>query len=109
VAEDYLVSFETNRYSVPFTLIGQTVEVLRQGGRLAIRHRGQLVAEHPELPGKYQMRILPEHGPGASARTTRRPRPGGAVSSGRAMMPDLDVEIRDLAVYDTLGLAEVAR
>src|SRR5205814_301361 len=29
VAEDYLVSFETNRYSVPFTLIGQTVEVTR--------------------------------------------------------------------------------
>jgi len=31
VAEDYLVSFETNRYSVPFTLIGQPVEVLRRG------------------------------------------------------------------------------
>jgi hypothetical protein len=106
VAEDYLVSFETNRYSVPFTLIGQTVEVLRQGGRLAIRHRGQLVAEHPELPGKYQMRILPEHGPGASARTTRRPRPGGAGPGGRAAA-DPDVEIRDLAVYDTLGLVDV--
>ena len=34
VAEDYLVSFETNRYSVPFTLIGQPVEVLRRDGQL---------------------------------------------------------------------------
>src|SRR5712664_1660782 len=33
VADDYLVSFETNRYSVPFTLIGHTVEVTRRGGR----------------------------------------------------------------------------
>src|SRR5213592_2592266 len=56
VADDYLVSFETNRYSVPFTLIGQAVEVLRGAGRVAIFHRGTLVAEHPELPGKYQLR-----------------------------------------------------
>jgi hypothetical protein len=108
VAEDYLVSFETNRYSVPFTLIGQTVEVRRHGGRLAIRHRGQLVVEHPELTGKYQVRILPEPGPGACARTTRRPRPGGAVPRRRPA-PDPDVEIRDLAIYETLGLAEVLR
>jgi transposase len=108
VPEDYLVSFETNRYSVPFTLIGQTVEVLRHDGRLAICHRGQLVAEHDELAGKYQVRILPEHGPGASARTARRPRPGGAVPRRRPT-PDLDVEIRDLAVYETLGRAEVLR
>jgi hypothetical protein len=40
------VSFETNRYSVPFTLIGHTVEVTRRGGRLHITHRGQRVAEH---------------------------------------------------------------
>ena len=55
VAEDYLVSFETNRYSVPFTLIGQTVEVTRRGGRLQIARGGHLVAEHDELAGKYQV------------------------------------------------------
>jgi hypothetical protein len=31
VAEDYLVSVDTNRYSVPFTLIGQPVEIHRRG------------------------------------------------------------------------------
>jgi hypothetical protein len=36
VAEDYLVSFETNRYSVPFTLIGQTVEVQAREGQVEI-------------------------------------------------------------------------
>jgi transposase len=39
VADDYLVSFETNRYSVPFHLIGQTVECLRVGEEVHIFHR----------------------------------------------------------------------
>jgi transposase len=101
VADDYLVSFETNRYSVPFTLIRQTVEVHRSAGRLAMFHRGTLVAEHPELPGKYQVRILPEHGPGAIARTARRVR-SSRHGTSRAAPPFAEVEIRDLAVYDAL-------
>jgi transposase len=105
VPDDYLVSFETNRYSVPFTLIGQTVEIARRSGRLVITHRGQRIAEHEELPGKYHARILPEHGPGAIARTARRATAGPALSASRG--PDPDVEIRDLAVYETLSLAAV--
>jgi transposase len=101
VAEDYLVSFETNRYSVPFTLIGQTVEVARRAGRLHITHRGSLVAEHEELAGKYQLRVRPEHGPGAIARTARRIASSLSRAGGRAALPD--VEIRDLAIYEALG------
>jgi hypothetical protein len=94
VAEDYLVSFETNRYSVPFTLIGQAVEVLRGAGRIAIFHRETLVAEHPELPGKHQLRILSEHGPGAIARTARRVRSSRSVMS-KTSTPFAEVEVRD--------------
>ena len=46
VATDYLVSVDTNRYSMPFTLIGQPVEVRRRDGQLEMRHRGQVV-RHP--------------------------------------------------------------
>ncbi|MGH8587867.1 MAG: Mu transposase domain-containing protein, partial [Gammaproteobacteria bacterium] len=46
VASDYLVSVDTNRYSVPFMLIGQAVEVERRGGEIRIFHRGDLVAHH---------------------------------------------------------------
>jgi transposase len=102
VAEDYLVSFATNRYSVPFTLIGQTVEVARHAGRLQIFHRGTLVAEHPELSGKYQLRLLPEHGPGAIARTARRLR-STAAGVGRNGIVHAEVEIRDLTVYEQLA------
>lgn len=102
VAEDYLVNVDTHRYSVPFTLIGQTVEVLRRAGQLVIVHRGARVAEHPELRGRHQLRLLPEHGPGASARTARR------LQSTRPSRPTatpalLDVEVRDLALYAALA------
>jgi hypothetical protein len=99
VAEDYLVSFETNRYSVPFTLIGQPVEVRRRGGRLEIAHRGRVVAQHAVLPGKYQVAILPEHGPGALRRTTRQRL---STPSPRTASLCPEVEIRDLTLYDTL-------
>ncbi|MXZ69949.1 MAG: IS21 family transposase, partial [Acidobacteria bacterium] len=71
VATDYLVTVDTNRYSVPFTLIGQPVEVMRRDGFLQMRHRGQVVATHPVLGGRHQLRILPEHGPGPIARNAR--------------------------------------
>jgi transposase len=107
VADDYLVSFETNRYSVPFTLIGQTVEVTRRNGRLHLTHRGRLVAEHEALPGKYQVHILPEHGPGAIARTARRVHSSPfADRAARGALPE--VEIRDLGIYDTLSPTAVS-
>lgn len=49
VAEDYLVSFDTNRYSVLFQLIGQRVEVQRRGATVPIFHRDREVATHPVL------------------------------------------------------------
>jgi transposase len=100
VAEDYLVSLDTNRYSVPFTLIGQTVDVARRDGQVEILHRGTVVARHPELSGKHEMRILPEHGPGAIARAARKWCSTPASSSAS---PYPDVEIRDLTLYETLA------
>lgn len=104
VADDYLVSFRSNRYSVPFGLIGKTVEVVPVGDALRIEHSGVLVAEHPLLADKHQMRILPEHGPGPAARNGRK-RFGlaGAQTSSRWWGPP-EVEVRDLSIYE-----EVAR
>jgi transposase len=107
VADDYLVSLDTNRYSVPCALIGQTVEVRRRNGHILISHRGRLVADHAELSGKHQLRILPEHGPGAIARTARQrlSTPGPARAGGRGSgWPE--VEVRDPAIYETLIRAD---
>jgi transposase len=100
VASDYLVSFNTNRYSVPFHLIGQTVELQARCGQLEVYYRGRRIAEHPLLEGHHQLRILPEHGPVAIARNTRH-RYGLA---GTAAIPPYhsEVEVRDLTLYEQL-------
>lgn len=101
VAEDYLVSLDTNRYSVPFRLIGQRVEVQRRGETVHIFHRDREVATHPVLSGTHQFRILPEHGPGAMARITRQRR---STVSELAPRPGAlpEVEVRDLACDEAL-------
>lgn len=102
VAEDWLVSIEGNRYSVPYALIGKSVQVVRQGGSWVIRHRGVVVAEHPVLGGRAQLSVHPEHGPGAAARNARQ-RHGGRATQDRVQV-DLtrEVEVRDLEVYESL-------
>ncbi len=104
VAEDWLVSIDANRYSVPFTLIGKTVQVVRVGGSWQIRHRGRVVAEHAVLAGRAQLSVRPEHGPGAVARNARK-RLSTPPASPSSAAEARDVEVRDLALYDTLSEA----
>ena len=102
VSGDWLVSIDANRYSVPFRLIGKTVQVVREGDRWIIRHRGKVVAEHAVLAGRAQLSVRPEHGPGALARNARS---RYADTGGRPPMPEAvgrDVQVRDLTVYDQL-------
>jgi hypothetical protein len=108
VAEEYLVSYETNLYSVPFSLIGQTVELERRGALVILWHRGQPVAQHPLDPGRHQVHLLAEHGPGATARTQRRLNPSRG-HGGHCWTGPEEVEVRDLTLYEQLArLAEVA-
>ena len=103
VASDWLVSIDANRYSVPFKLIGKTVQVVREGEQWVIRHRDKVVAEHPVLEGRAQLSVRPEHGPGALPRNARQR--FGAADRPPSTAPSLvgrDVEVRDLAVYEQL-------
>jgi hypothetical protein len=107
VVEDYLVSRATNRYSGPFRLIGQRVEVQRRGDTGQIFHRDREVATHPVIPGSHQCRILPEHGPGAIARPARQRQstPHRSESVARTLP---EVEVRDRACYEALlGASDV--
>jgi len=108
VADDWLVAIDANRYSVPFRLIGQTVEVVREGGEFVIRHQGQVVATHPVLAGRAQLSVRPEHGPGAVARNLRH-RYGSRVPGAPQPPPQREVEVRDPMFYEQLlNLQEVA-
>lgn len=86
---------------MPFRLIGQRVEAQRRGDTVHIFHRDRDVATPPLLPGTHQFCILPEHGPGASARTARHRRSTWrAPASPPGVRPE--VEVRDLACYEAL-------
>jgi len=105
VASDWLVSIDTNRYSVPWRLIGATVEVFRVGGHWQICHRGAVVAEHAVREGRYGLVVNPEHGPGAIARNTRQRHADRVmldVQESDAGERFAVVEQRDLAIYEQM-------
>ena len=105
VASDWLVSIDTNRYSVPWRLIGATVEVVRVGDDWQIRHRGTVVAQHAVREGRYQLSVQPEHGPGAVARNARQRYADTAGLAAPQAAPGerfAVVEQRDLAIYEQM-------
>jgi transposase len=61
VQADCCVEVDTNAYSVPWRLIGETVRVVVASGRVSVLHRGQEVAVHPETAGRRQRLIEPAH------------------------------------------------
>jgi len=105
VADDWLISVDSNRYSVPFGLIGKTVQVTREGGDVVIRFRCKEVARHSLLPGRHQLNIKPEHGPGAVPRNSHR-RQSDVISIEpvlhHVVTPSDEVQVRDLLIYEQL-------
>ena len=76
--------------------------MVRVGERWQISHHGKVVAEHPVLAGRHELRVDPAHGPGAVSRNARS-RYGVPRRRRRRRQPALhDVEVRDLAVYEQL-------
>jgi len=61
VHKDCLVSFQANRYSVPFQYAGREVEVEAAGDQLQIFYGGELIAVHEITPLKGQMVMREEH------------------------------------------------
>lgn len=105
VADDFLVSLDSNRYSVPFALIGHTVEVERRDGQVRVHHRGRVVATHAELTGRHGLTVLPEHGPGPATRNARQRRATVSGVFAGVAREAIEVEQRDLAAYEMLALA----
>lgn len=103
VVRSSAIGISTNRYSVPFQLIGRVVEVVRRGEELHIRHGGEVVARHRVLSGSHEVRIDPAHGPGAVARTARQRRSTPPPAEVTAAHAAPIVEVRDLAIYDAVA------
>lgn len=83
VQSDCAIELDSNAYSVPWRLIGETVEVVVGGGRVSIRHRGDEVAAHSETAGRHQRVLDPAHLVGIG-----RPEPCGraAIREGYSVL-----------------------
>jgi hypothetical protein len=102
VAKDCMVSFETNRYSVPLRFVGKPVEVQAWNDRILIFQDSHLIVSHPRCDGKYRVQIDKEHYSGIFY--------GEETASVRMLAFDHrfsqngdEVEVRDLALYDRIA------
>ena len=89
VAKDCLVTFETNRYSVPFRYAGRQVEIQKETGEVRIYHAGQMIGLHRCCAGSHEMRIDEAHYAGIWDRQ-------------RPIQAPEEVQVRDLAFYESL-------
>lgn len=61
VRPDCAIDLDTNSYSVPWRLVGETVQVVVLGGRVIVRHAGEIVADHPVCGGRRQRVVDRDH------------------------------------------------
>jgi transposase len=99
VARDAYVSYRASRYSVPWTSVGQDVQIRESDGQLEIYRQAERIADHRVSAAKHQVITEPVHHEGIpSAGTAARRKPKIVL---RPAAPE--VEVRDLAVYDRIG------
>jgi len=94
VRSDCAIDLDTNNYSVPWRLVGETVQVVVLAGRVIIWHAGDVVADHPQCGGRRQRIIDQAHLAGLVG-----------ASPARATMPPVapPALLRPLAEYEAVA------
>ena len=98
VARDAYVSWESNRYSVPWAYAGASVWVREREGQVEVHHGGQRIAVHRCAAGKHQIVTVPDHHHGI---------PLGTRSPSTKILIHIQqtapiVEVRSLAAYESM-------
>jgi transposase len=105
------IRLDANDYSVPLILAGRRLGAKLDSTSVRIFDQGLLVAEHPRCSGYHQVLTLPGHQNRPWAvRTKLAPLPPRGMAPGLELprQATLQVEQRDLTVYDALVAEEVA-
>lgn len=103
VAHDSLVALETNRYSVPWQLVGESVEIAVIQHEVRIFHQGQLVATHALCTGRHQVIRNPEHYRGLFRTAAEPGVTGQPLPDSLWGLSIPEVEVRDLEVYEAVA------
>jgi transposase len=108
VSRDAYVSYQSNRYPVPWQAAGQEVTLRVASEQLEIRGDGVLLARHPLCLGRHQVLSLPGHYAGLPGPAKRAPTAVGAPGGKARITVTVavpEVEIRPLAAYEALAEA----
>ena len=92
VQADCAIEVDANSYSVPWRLIGESVQVLVSDGRVRVLHAGREVASHAETTGHHQRVVDPAHFQGVA----------GAARPTILAEPPPAALLRPLAEYERL-------
>ena len=98
VARDAYVSWESNRYSVPWTYAGASVWVRERDDQIEVHYGGQCIATHARTSGKHHLIRVPEHHHGI---------PLGARGPSTKILIHIQqaapvVEVRSLEAYESV-------
>jgi transposase len=101
VGRDAYVAYQANRYSVPWSAVGQEVEVREVDGQVEIWRANRRLATHPRCPGRYQVSTVAAHHAGMPWG------PSGRQGKHRITLVDgaPPVEVRSLLVYEAVAVA----
>ncbi|MFP5405617.1 MAG: IS21 family transposase [Gammaproteobacteria bacterium] len=92
VRPDCAIDLDTNSYSVPWRLVGETVTVVVLAGRVIVRHAGEVVADHLLCAGRRQWITDRAHLAGLIG--------AGSVREAPAPSTPLPALLRPLAEYE---------
>jgi len=106
VGRDGLVAFEGRQYSVPFRLVGETVEVRGVAGAVQVLKDCAIVASHPRGTER-RLVIDQRHYDGPSTERVIAPPPLGRMGARIQELATMPVARRSIDLY--AALAEVAR
>lgn len=98
VARDAYVSWESNRYSVPWTYAGLPVWVREREGLVEVHYGGERIAVHRRASGKHQILTVPGHHQGIPLGARR---PAGKILIHMQQGAPA-VEVRSLAAYESV-------
>lgn len=104
VSKQSLVTFDRNRYSVPSSLVGQTVRLEIYSERIEIHHKDKLVASHKRLQGRGGTSADFEHYRTVVTYKRRAAMDGAFVST----MPAIYQKAREMMLSQKLGYKEFA-
>ena len=99
VSRDCYVSWQSSRYSVPWTYAGKPVWVRENGSNVEVRYGAQQIARHERAMRRHQVVTQPVHHQGI---------PDGSEKRSAKILVHLretapDVEIRPLAAYESIA------